>query len=95
MSRLLPSRPASSLRLTKKQKVSNHQRQLLSSVSILFLAILSIILLCPLAVSASDEKSEYGTVIGIGTYIYPFKVYLRWIGTDLQSYRSRNNVSGN
>ena len=42
-------------------------RNVAASVSLLFVALLAIILLCPVNVKAQDEKSEYGTVIGIGT----------------------------
>ncbi|KZS89539.1 heat shock protein 70 [Sistotremastrum niveocremeum HHB9708] len=41
-------------------------RQAASSFSILFFTLLAVLLLCPVAVSADeDKKSEYGTVIGI------------------------------
>jgi heat shock protein 5 len=41
-----------------------------SSLSILLVAVLALILLCPVAVKADeDKKSEYGTVIGIGTWL--------------------------
>ncbi|KAH9064466.1 heat shock protein 70 [Lactarius vividus] len=42
--------------------------RLVSGLSFAFFLFLALILLCPPAVSADDKKSEYGTVIGIGTY---------------------------
>ncbi|KAH9893912.1 heat shock protein 70 [Cubamyces lactineus] len=40
-------------------------RRLLSSMSLVFLAFLALILLCPVSVSADEEKAKYGPVIGI------------------------------
>ncbi|KAH9052026.1 heat shock protein 70 [Lactarius deliciosus] len=45
-----------------------HATRLVSGLSFAFFLFLALILLCPPAVSADDKKSEYGTVIGIGTY---------------------------
>ncbi|KAI1790564.1 heat shock protein 70 [Ganoderma leucocontextum] len=39
--------------------------RLLSSMSLVFLAFLALILLCPVSVNADDEKAKYGPVIGI------------------------------
>ncbi|TFK81937.1 heat shock protein 70 [Polyporus arcularius HHB13444] len=39
--------------------------RLLSSLSLVFLAFLALILLCPVSVNADDEKAKYGPVIGI------------------------------
>jgi endoplasmic reticulum chaperone BiP len=51
-----------------------HSARLLSGLSLAFFIFLAAIFLCPPAVSAEDKKSEYGTVIGIGTY--PFFLFL-------------------
>ncbi|KAI0656280.1 heat shock protein 70 [Cubamyces menziesii] len=40
-------------------------RRLLSSMSLVFLAFLALILLCPVSVSADEDKAKYGPVIGI------------------------------
>ncbi|KAH9948495.1 heat shock protein 70 [Amylocystis lapponica] len=37
-----------------------------SSMSIIFFAVLAILLLCPAVAQAQDDKKDYGTVIGIG-----------------------------
>ncbi|KAI0717757.1 heat shock protein 70 [Cerioporus squamosus] len=39
--------------------------RLLSSMSLVFLAFLALILLCPVSVNADEEKAKYGPVIGI------------------------------
>lgn len=42
-----------------------------STLSLIFFALLALILLCPVSVNADvdeDKKAEYGTVIGIGVY---------------------------
>jgi hypothetical protein len=44
----------------------------LSSLSFAFFLFIALILLCPPSVSAEDKKSEYGTVIGIGTLFFLF-----------------------
>ena len=57
--------PRSARRPTRRQS-----RNLLGSMSLAFFTIFALILLCPVAVNADeDKKSEYGTVIGIGQYI--------------------------
>ena len=35
-------------------------------MSLVFLAFLALILLCPVSVNADEEKAKYGPVIGIG-----------------------------
>jgi hypothetical protein len=51
--------------------------RLLSSLSFAFFLFLALILLCPPSVSAQDKKTEYGTVIGIGTFFLSlFPVFL-------------------
>ncbi|KAH9929470.1 heat shock protein 70 family [Fomitopsis serialis] len=51
----LPRRPSRS-----------QSRRVVSSISLLFIALVAILCLCPVAVSADEDKrSEYGTVIGI------------------------------
>lgn len=45
-----------------------HSARLISGLSLAFFIFLAVVCLCPPAVSAEDKKSEYGTVIGIGTY---------------------------
>ncbi|EJF60133.1 heat shock protein 70 [Dichomitus squalens LYAD-421 SS1] len=40
-------------------------RRLLSSLSLVFLAFLALILLCPISVNADEDKAKYGPVIGI------------------------------
>ena len=53
-------------------------RRVVSSLSLIFLALVAILCLCPVAVNADEDKrSEYGTVIGIGeslssAYARPF-----------------------
>ncbi|OCH88948.1 heat shock protein 70, partial [Obba rivulosa] len=49
-----------------RRPTRTQSRRLASSMSLIFLAFLALILLCPVSVSAQeDKKSEYGTVIGI------------------------------
>jgi endoplasmic reticulum chaperone BiP len=50
--------------------------RLLSSLSFVFFLFIALIFLCPPAVSAEDKKSEYGTVIGIGTSSFFFFLFL-------------------
>lgn len=60
MSRL-PRRPA------RRSTASKSARRVAASVPLLILAFIAIICLCPVNVkAAADDKSEYGTVIGIG-----------------------------
>ncbi|OBZ74374.1 glucose-regulated [Grifola frondosa] len=40
-------------------------RRMASSLSLIFFALLAIILLCPVSVNANEDKKDYGTVIGI------------------------------
>ena len=54
--------PRSARHPTRRQS-----RNLLGSMSLVFFTIFALILLCPVAVNADeDKKSEFGTVIGIG-----------------------------
>ncbi|KAH9922301.1 heat shock protein 70 [Epithele typhae] len=48
-----------------RRPTRTQSRRLLSSMSLLFLAFLAIILLCPVSVSADEDKAKYGPVIGI------------------------------
>ncbi|OJT14734.1 78 kDa glucose-regulated protein -like protein [Trametes pubescens] len=48
-----------------RRPTRTQSRRLLSSMSLVFLAFLALILLCPVSVSADDEKAKYGPVIGI------------------------------
>lgn len=48
-----------------RRPTRTHTRRLLSSMSLVFLAFLALILLCPVSVNADDEKAKYGPVIGI------------------------------
>ena len=70
-----------------------HSSRLLSSLSFVFFLFLALIFLCPPAVSAEDKKSEYGTVIGIGTpsffFFFSFSLSLIWF-----HFRLGNNVRG-
>ena len=65
--------PRSARRPTRRQS-----RNLLGSVSLVFFTIFALILLCPVAVNADeDKKSEFGTVIGIGRYtLAPSSVFI-------------------
>ena len=50
-----------------RRPMRSKSRHVATSLSFLFLAFFALILLCPVAVNADDDKkSEYGTVIGIG-----------------------------
>lgn len=49
-----------------RRPTRTQSRRLLSSMSLVFLAFLALILLCPVSVNADDEKAKYGPVIGIG-----------------------------
>ena len=52
----------------------SQSRRLVSSLSLVFLAFVAILLLCPVAVSADeDKKAQYGTVIGIGELVFPLQ----------------------
>ncbi|KAK7057430.1 heat shock protein 70 [Favolaschia claudopus] len=59
---------------TRRSRLTRSQtRNTLSTISLIFLAILAIICLCPVATNAhshSDQRGEYGTVIGIGKLLY-------------------------
>lgn len=44
----------------------SQSRRLASTLSLCFFAFLALILLCPIAVSAEEDKPKFGTVIGIG-----------------------------
>ncbi|EIW56677.1 heat shock protein 70 [Trametes versicolor FP-101664 SS1] len=48
-----------------RRPTRTQSRRLLSSMSLVFLAFLALILLCPVSVNADDEKAKYGPVIGI------------------------------
>ncbi|KAI0744749.1 heat shock protein 70 [Earliella scabrosa] len=48
-----------------RRPTRTQSRRLLSSMSLIFLAFLALILLCPVSVNADDEKAKYGPVIGI------------------------------
>ncbi|EMD35028.1 hypothetical protein CERSUDRAFT_116540 [Gelatoporia subvermispora B] len=48
-----------------RRPTRTQSRRLASSMSLIFLAFLALILLCPVSVAAQEDKSEYGTVIGI------------------------------
>ena len=51
-------------------------------MSLVLFTIFALILLCPVAVNADEDKrSEYGTVIGIGQYP-PVSPSLVFVGTD-------------
>lgn len=54
--------------LNMSRPTRTHTNRLVSALSFSFFLFLALILLCPPAVSAEDKKSEYGTVIGIGTW---------------------------
>ena len=46
-------------------------RRLASSLTLFFVAVLALLLVCPVAVKAEeDAKAKYGPVIGIGMYLY-------------------------
>jgi hypothetical protein len=53
--------------LSRRQPSRKQSAVMASSLSLLFLTFISLICLCPLNAAAA-EKSEYGTVIGIGEY---------------------------
>ena len=54
--------PRFARRLTRRQS-----QTLIDSMSLVFFTIFALILLCPVAINADeDKKSEFGTVIGIG-----------------------------
>ncbi|KAI0632848.1 heat shock protein 70 [Trametes polyzona] len=48
-----------------RRPTRTQSRRLLSSMSLVFLAFLALILLCPVSVSADEDKAKYGPVIGI------------------------------
>ncbi|KAH9834447.1 heat shock protein 70 [Rhodofomes roseus] len=49
-----------------RRPTRSQSRRVVSSISLLFLAFVALLCLCPVAVSADEDKrSEYGTVIGI------------------------------
>jgi amino acid permease len=54
-------------------------RNMASTLSLILFAFLALILLCPVAVNADeDKKSEYGTIIGIGRSI-PTLCHFQWL----------------
>lgn len=66
-------------RLQARLPTRSQSRRMFSSLSILLFALLAIVTLTP-TVSAEDAKSEYGTVIGIGTWHFFRTPYLCLIG---------------
>ncbi|KAI0776840.1 heat shock protein 70 [Trametes elegans] len=48
-----------------RRPTRTQSRRLLSSISLVFLAVLALILLCPVSVNADEDKESYGPVIGI------------------------------
>ncbi|TBU59913.1 Hsp70 protein-domain-containing protein [Dichomitus squalens] len=48
-----------------RRPTRTQSRRLLSSLSLVFLAFLALILLCPISVNADEDKAKYGPVIGI------------------------------
>ena len=50
-----------------RRPTRTQSRRLASSLSILFFALLAVLLLCPASVSADADEKKYGSVIGIGT----------------------------
>ncbi|KAI0668881.1 heat shock protein 70 [Trametes maxima] len=48
-----------------RRPTRTQSRRLLSSMSLIFLAFLALILLCPVSVKADEDKAKYGPVIGI------------------------------
>lgn len=51
-----------------RRPTRTHARRVAASIPLLIVAFLALILLCPVNVKAQDDKSEYGTVIGIGEW---------------------------
>ena len=62
-------------------------RSLVSTLSLAFIALVSILALCPVSVKADEDKrSEYGTVIGIGkstASILYMNAHSNGLGSDL------------
>ncbi|KLO16668.1 heat shock protein 70 [Schizopora paradoxa] len=48
-----------------RRPTRTHARRVAASIPLLIVALFALILLCPVNVKAQDDKSEYGTVIGI------------------------------
>jgi endoplasmic reticulum chaperone BiP len=61
-----------------RRPTRTQSRRMASSLSLLVLAFLALICLCPVSVRADEangnKKAEYGTVIGIGEPLNPFLV---------------------
>ena len=54
-----------------RRPTKSQARRFASTLSFLFVAALAVLCLCPVAsVRAEENKSEYGTVIGIGASHY-------------------------
>jgi hypothetical protein len=70
-----------------------HSSRLFSFLSFAFFLFIALIFLCPPAVSAQDKKSEYGTVIGIGTSFFLF-LSLLFLSLMWFIFRLGNNVRG-
>ena len=73
-----------------------HTTRLVSGLSFAFFLFLALILLCPPAVSAEDKKSEYGTVIGIGTCSSPLLLSTQLtplirLGNNVRAYLGSND----
>jgi hypothetical protein len=64
-----------SLSLNMARPSRKHSSRLISSLSFAFFLFVALIALCPPAVSAEDKKSEYGTVIGIGTSFFSLSLF--------------------
>lgn len=62
-----------------RRPTRSQSRRVVSSVSLLLLALVAILCLCPVAVNADEDKrAEYGTVIGIGESLSSPLVCIAW-----------------
>ena len=51
-----------------RRPTRTQSRRFASGLSLFFLACLALLLICPVAVKADEEKEKYGPVIGIGAF---------------------------
>ena len=65
-----PTSPLTTMSRLPRRPTRTRARNVASTLSIVFFALLAVLCLCPVA--NADDKSEYGTVIGIGEFTQHF-----------------------
>jgi hypothetical protein len=63
---------------TSSRPTRTPARRIAATLSVVFLAIIGVLCLLPVARAAEDTKAEYGTVIGIGMYKISCTIQPAW-----------------